>query len=91
MFQYSSGRIGRSKLPINLTLLPSVYLGRPRVLVDDVDARGQTGGGGYKYYGIDEQEGAIVVVRPDGYVGTITAFDRFSELKKYFDGFMARS
>jgi len=62
-----------------------------KVLIDDVDMGSRSGGGGYKYYGIDEQEGAIVIIRPDGYVGAITAFDRVSELKKYFDGFMARS
>ena len=40
------------------------------------------GGGGYEAYDINPAEGAIVVVRPDGYVG---AFVHDAEgLHKYF-------
>lgn len=56
-----------------------------------MDTLGKVGGGGYKYYGIDEKEGAIVVVRPDGYVGMVSPFDRVSDLKSYLAGFMAKA
>lgn len=62
-----------------------------RVFIDDNDSLGKIGGGGYQYYGIDEKKGAIVTVRPDGYVGMITPFDRVSDLKGYFAGFMAKA
>lgn len=39
-----------------------------RALIDDVDASGKLAGGGYNNYGVG-REGAMVVVRPDGYVG----------------------
>jgi phenol 2-monooxygenase len=58
------------------------------VFIDDVDPFGRTRGGGYKYYGIDEKEGAAVVVRPDGYIGMVTPLSRVSDLKDYFAGFM---
>ena len=35
----------------------------------------RSGGGGYEYYGVDPR-GAIVVVRPDGYVGVVAPFER---------------
>ena len=60
-----------------------------RILIDDVDVTGKTGGDGYKNYGIGP-EGAIVVVRPDGYVGLVGPFDLHgvSELGDYFKAFM---
>ena len=51
---------------------------------------GKQGGGGYKYYGIDEKEGAIIVVRPDGYVGAVSPLNRVSDLKTYFNCFMSK-
>lgn len=45
-------------------------------------------GDGYEAYGIDRAEGAIVVVRPDGYVAKVTSIDRVSELDVYFSSFM---
>lgn len=42
----------------------------------------------YKNYGIGD-EGAVVVVRPDGYVGTVVPLDgAMEELNKYFGGFV---
>ena len=49
----------------------------------------RTGGGGYDYYGIDPERGAIVVVRPDGYVAAAAPFDGSTKgLETYFSGFM---
>ena len=59
-----------------------------RVLLDDVDMQGHNGGGGFDAYGIDKDVGAIVVVRPDGYVGTVTPPDRVDELLEYFAAFL---
>lgn len=59
-----------------------------RVLVDDTDLLGRVGGGGYSKYGIDPHAGAIVVVRPDGYVGMVAPLDRVDELKTYFGAFL---
>ncbi len=59
-----------------------------RVLVDDVDYAGRSGGGGFAAYGIDPKSGAIVVVRPDGYVGTVAPLDRVEDIDAYFSGFM---
>ena len=41
-------------------------------------------------YGIDPAKGGIVVVRPDGYVGAVTSFDKdgFEALNQYFAGFL---
>ena len=59
-----------------------------RVLVDDKDLQGHTGGGGYAKYGIDAHAGAIVVVRPDGYVGTVAPLERVDAVEAYFAGFL---
>lgn len=50
----------------------------------------RTGGGGYEYFGLDSNNGGIVVVRPDGYVGFMTSLDGVKDLEAYFDGFMLR-
>ncbi|KAK6465695.1 phenol 2-monooxygenase [Scheffersomyces coipomensis] len=44
----------------------------------------------YEYYGIDTKNGAIIVVRPDGYVAKITNFDSngLHQIDQYFDKFM---
>ena len=61
------------------------------VLLDDTDMYARVGGGGYEAYGIDKQEGAIVVVRPDGYVGTVAPFDRLKDVDAYFASFMVHA
>ena len=53
-------------------------------MYDHHDAVGQ----GYDTYGIDRTEGAVLVIRPDGYVGKVAALDGLSELESYFSGFM---
>ncbi|KAL2820098.1 FAD binding domain-containing protein [Aspergillus granulosus] len=37
----------------------------------------------YKIYGVDENKGAIAVVRPDGYIGTIAALDDVQRVEGY--------
>ena len=44
----------------------------------------RAGGQGYEAYGIDTKKGAIVVVRPDGYVGTLAPVDGVDVLASYF-------
>lgn len=58
-----------------------------KVFIDDTDITGSFGGKGYSYYGIGP-EGALVVVRPDGYVGAIAPLDHVEELDAYFASFM---
>ncbi|EJF56268.1 hypothetical protein DICSQDRAFT_113295 [Dichomitus squalens LYAD-421 SS1] len=55
-----------------------------RVFLDDEDMHGRSGGGGYAKYGVDQSAGAIVVVRPDGYVGTIASLDGVDFINTYF-------
>ncbi|KAI1782487.1 FAD binding domain-containing protein [Ganoderma leucocontextum] len=59
-----------------------------KVFLDDEDMHGQSGSGGYVKYGIDEHAGAIVVVRPDGYVGTVAPLDHVAFLNSYFAMFL---
>ena len=49
---------------------------------------GRMGGGGYDTYGIDPQTGAIVVIRPDGYVGIVAPFEQLGDVDAYFRSFM---
>lgn len=58
-----------------------------RLLVDDQDMFKRLGGGGYEYYGIDPR-GAIVIVRPDGYVSMVSPFEHHDALDEYFAAFM---
>lgn len=59
-----------------------------RVFIDDVSIAGNLGGNAYETYGITS-EGATVVVRPDGYIGMVAAFDGSgTQLNEYFGRFM---
>ena len=58
------------------------------VLLDDTDMYGRVGGHGYETYGLDPTSGAIVIVRPDGYIGVITALDEVDTIDQYFGSFM---
>lgn len=58
-----------------------------RVYVDDVDMTGTQGGKAYDSFGIGP-EGALVVVRPDGYVGAVFPFDATQDADSYFASFM---
>ncbi|KAF8262308.1 FAD binding domain-containing protein [Lactarius quietus] len=59
-----------------------------KVLLDDTDVTGTRGGQIHERYGISRTAGAIVVVRPDGYVGTIAPLDQLTVLDDYFGRFM---
>ena len=61
-----------------------------RVLLDDADTQGKTGGGGYEKFGIDPSVCALVAVRPDGYVGMVAPLDRADALNAYFEKFMMK-
>lgn len=62
-------------------------------LFDRRVAEAGTEGPLHKKYGIDESKGAIVVVRPDGYVGAVVplAEEGWLALADYFEGFMIKS
>jgi len=45
------------------------------------------GGTAYETYGIGS-EGAIVIVRPDGYVAMASGLEDVESVNEYFDGFM---
>ncbi|KAI8996410.1 FAD binding domain-containing protein [Trametes punicea] len=81
------------KQDVNYTDLPRLFRQHwSKVLLDDTDMYARVGGGGYEAYGIEPQRGAIVVVRPDGYVGMVAPLERLKDVDAYFDSFMvARS
>jgi phenol 2-monooxygenase len=58
-----------------------------RVFIDDVDVTGKLGGDAYARFGI-EPSGAIVIVRPDGYVGMVAPFHKVDDLNTYFYSFL---
>lgn len=77
----SSGK----KEKVNYMDLPEVL--RPHwshVLLDDTDMYARSGGGGYERYGVDPERGAIIVVRPDGYVGIVAPFEGVKCVQDYF-------
>jgi len=45
------------------------------------------GGKAYESFGVGH-EGAVVVVRPDGYIGTVLRLDDVQGLADYFGAFM---
>ncbi|THU89176.1 hypothetical protein K435DRAFT_969217 [Dendrothele bispora CBS 962.96] len=54
-----------------------------KVFIDDVDITGEQGGKAYENFGIGP-EGAVVIVRPDGYVGLVTTLHGVQEIFEYF-------
>ena len=58
-----------------------------RVYLDTTDLQGVRGGKLYADYGLTE-DGAIAVVRPDGFVSFISPLDGVEELNAYFATFM---
>jgi len=40
----------------------------------------------YKTYGITKEQGAIVAIRPDGYVGALCRLSAVDTVEKYFQG-----
>lgn len=78
--------------------LPSPFgLYRSQVYSDSIfDRRVQEAGTSaplHKKYGINESEGAIIAVRPDGYVGAIVPLkeEGWLALADYFDAFLVRN
>lgn len=62
-------------------------------LFDRRVAEAGTNGPLHKKYGIDEDKGAIIVVRPDGYVGAVVSLNEegWLALADYFETFMVKS
>ncbi|KAI0675874.1 FAD binding domain-containing protein [Trametes maxima] len=78
-----------SKDAVDYTDFPPVLRSHwSKVLLDDIDMHGRSGGGGFAAYGIDTVAGAIVVVRPDGHVGLVVPSDRLDVVDAYFGSFM---
>ncbi|KAG2102150.1 hypothetical protein BD769DRAFT_1393697 [Suillus cothurnatus] len=76
------------KETFNIFRLPTLLRSHwSKVFIDDTDPTGSFGGEGYSYYGVGA-EGALVVVRPDGYVGAIAPLDHVEDLDAYFASFM---
>ncbi|RPD52967.1 hypothetical protein L226DRAFT_511090 [Lentinus tigrinus ALCF2SS1-7] len=59
-----------------------------KVLLDDTDMHAREGGGGFAAYGISPEAGAIVIVRPDGYVGMVAPYEHVEDISAYFGSFM---
>ncbi|KAH9832559.1 FAD binding domain-containing protein [Rhodofomes roseus] len=79
------------KMISNYTDAPTFFRSHwSKFLLDDEDMYKRAGGGGYDAYGVDPN-GAIVVVRPDGYVGTVAPLGGLEYLDNYFASFMVPS
>ncbi|PSR71349.1 hypothetical protein PHLCEN_2v12778 [Hermanssonia centrifuga] len=78
------------KEQVDATDFPEVF--RPHlnnILLDDEDMHARVAKGtGYDTYGIDRARGAVVVVRPDGYVGMVAPFEDVADIDQYFSSFM---
>ncbi|KAF5373285.1 hypothetical protein D9615_007378 [Tricholomella constricta] len=61
-----------------------------KVFVDHKEVNGSRGGNAYANFGI-KGTGAVVIIRPDGYVGTIAPFEHVADLNAYFAQFMKQS
>ncbi|KAJ7781886.1 FAD binding domain-containing protein [Mycena maculata] len=59
-----------------------------RVLCDEKDLRGTQGGNAYTAFGIDPHAGAVVCVRPDGYVGMVAPLEDVGAIASYFASFL---
>jgi hypothetical protein len=70
------GRVGGlTRLPPSLPSLPSLP-----------DHRGD--GKAYETYGIDKTVGAVIIVRPDQYIGLIVGLEDTDVLDRYFAGLL---
>ncbi|KAF3392599.1 hypothetical protein F1880_008898 [Penicillium rolfsii] len=47
-------------------------------------------GKGYERWGVDRMRGAMVVVRPDQYIGWVGELEEVNEMTRYLDGFLIR-
>ncbi|KAH7106134.1 FAD binding domain-containing protein [Auriculariales sp. MPI-PUGE-AT-0066] len=74
---------------VNYTDVPATLRSHwSKVWIDDEQLAGGQGGKVYETYGITPGTGAIVVVRPDGYVSAIAPLDGLRHLDAYFSRFM---
>ncbi|KAI5120427.1 hypothetical protein M0805_009889 [Coniferiporia weirii] len=79
------------KEDVNYTSVPAVLRSHwSKVFIDDIDVKNVRGGAVYKTFGIPP-EGAVVVVRPDGYIGTVGSLDDTKALDGYLAGFLKSS
>jgi len=73
---------------VNFTDMPKLFRAHwSQVFTDDTDVTGRQGGKAYATFGIAPC-GAIVIVRPDGYVGMVAPFDAVDDLEAYFASFL---
>lgn len=79
-----------SKCVVKFFKYPLLIISSSRVLIDDREARGTRGGDAYANFGID-MAGAIVIIRPDGYVGMVAPFDKLQDIDQYFKNFTSGS
>lgn len=80
-----------SKMVVDYTDVPELL--RPhwsKVFVDDVDFSGRTGGNAYQTYGIDSH-GAVVIVRPDQFVGMVAPLNKVNHINQYFASFRSKA
>jgi phenol 2-monooxygenase len=54
--------------------------------VDETDVTKKLGGKAYESYGVGS-EGAVAVIRPDGYVGNVLPLAMAAKVEEYFRGF----
>lgn len=57
-----------------------------RVFCDDHDTKKRQGGDAYANFGINPA-GVVVIVRPDGYVGTVAPFEELRDVNIYLATF----
>ncbi|KAF7969243.1 hypothetical protein HWV62_27888 [Athelia sp. TMB] len=80
----SSGKIE----DVEYTDVPELFRSHwSKIFVDDQDMLGRQGGRAYENLGIGSA-GAVVAVRPDGYVGLVFPFDAVRDADEYFASFM---
>jgi phenol 2-monooxygenase len=66
-----------------------VWTDVPAVLREESEMRFYNGtelDNAYKTYGVDPEKGAVTVVRPDGYIGTIAELGDIERLGRYLRG-----
>ncbi|KAJ7251355.1 FAD binding domain-containing protein [Mycena rebaudengoi] len=81
--------ISSNRTNFNHTEVPAAL--RPhwsKVLLDHTGLRGTEGGDAYATFGIDSHTGAVICVRPDGYVGAVTPLGTTRSISAYFASFM---
>jgi phenol 2-monooxygenase len=70
-------------LEVDLELLPQPFSDKWSARVyEDVDGKGHV------IQGISEEDGALVLVRPDGYVSIVTELDKPHVIVDFLDGFL---